>query len=93
MKDKDFDLLGDITTKLAHRRASLIDEHLAKFLTEQGFSTTTFTVESMKKQLKRKGFDITMETHRYSESEVYTFKLVKVLKETSLHIPNPTINF
>lgn len=81
----------EIATQLAHRKASLIDEHLARFLTEQGFKTTPWNAEAMREELKTKGFEVTHELTKYMESEVHTFKLVKVFGQTSLEIPMPHV--
>ena len=85
------DFVHDIATKVAHRKASLIDEHLARFLTEQGFQTTPWTAEAMKAELIKRGFEIIQEVQRNVTSETYTFKLVKVYKTTTLTIPNPEL--
>jgi len=85
------DFVHDIATKVAHRKASLIDEHLARFLTEQGFQTTPWTAEAMKAELIKRGFEIIQEVQRNVASETYTFKLVKVYKTTTLTIPNPEL--
>ena len=85
------DFTHDIATKVAHRKASLIDEHLARFLTEQGFQTTPWTAEAIKAELIKNGFELTQEVQRNIASETYTFKLVKVYKTTALTITNPEL--
>ena len=85
------DFIQDIATKQAHRKASLIDEHLARFLTEQGFETTPWTAEAMKAELRKNGFELIQEVERNVASETHTFKLVKVYKSTALTIPNPEL--
>ena len=86
------DFIQDIATKVAHRKASLIDEHLARFLTEQGFQTTPWTAEAMKAELIKNGLELIQEVQRNIASETYTFKLVKVYKTTALTIPNPELS-
>ena len=83
--------LDEIVTKIAHQKASMIDRHLAIFLTEQGFKTDEWNVEAMKKQLAEKGLEISHEVTFYSESEVHTFKICRVLAQTSLNIPKPLV--
>ena len=83
------DFIQDIAIKQAHRKASLIDEHLARFLTEQGFQTTPWTAEVMKGVLKTNGYELIQEVERNVASETHIFKLVKVYKSTALTIPNP----
>lgn len=80
-------LIEELSTKTAHKKASMIDVHLAKFLTQQGFATDEWNVEVIKKELKDQGFEVFYELTNYSESEVHTFKLCRVCAETSLHIP------
>jgi hypothetical protein len=87
------EFVHDLATKVAHQRASMIDRHLAIFLTEQGFTTDKWTVSAMKAELKRKGFEIMMEHHPYSESEVFTFKLCKVYAQTALNIPKTLVQY
>lgn len=84
--------IHELSTKAAHLKASTVDEHLARFLTEQGFKTTPWTIDTIKSELKERGFEVICEVNRYSESEVYTFKLCKVYCETSLTIPNPHVH-
>lgn len=86
-------MIEELTNKLAHQKASMIDAALAKFLTEQGFATKEWNVTVMKKQLKEKGVEIISEVSGlHSELEVYTFKLVKVLAMSSVSIPQPHFN-
>ena len=86
------DFVHDIATKVAHRKASLIDEHLARFLTEQGFQTNPWTVEAMKAELIKRGFELIQEVQRNVAGETHTFKLAKVYKTTTLTIPNPELS-
>ena len=85
------DFIHDIATKVAHRKAGLIDEHLARFLSEQGFQTTPWTAEAMKAELIKNGLELIREVQRSEASETHTFKLVKVYKTTTLTIPNPEL--
>ena len=85
------DFIQDIVSEQAHRKASLIDEHLARFLTEQGFQITPWTAEVVKGVLRTNGYELIQEVERNVASETHIFKLVKVYKTTALTIPNPKI--
>lgn len=74
----------------AHRKATLIDEHLFTFLREQAV-TDARDVDSIRKALKEKRLDVTTEIKKTPTHEVYTFKLCRVFAESSLEIPTPEI--
>jgi len=84
-------IVEELSTKIAHQKASMIDAHLARFLTEQGFNCSEWTVSAMKEELQKGGFEIIHEYRPYSESEVHTFKLAKIYAKSSLTIPMPEL--
>ena len=87
-------MIEELSEKLAHQKASMIDAALARFLTEQGFETSEWNVHAMKKQLNDSGLQVlTKISGLHSELEVYTFELVKVLAKSSISIPQPHITF
>lgn len=87
-------MFEELSERLAHQKASMIDAALAKFLTEQGFETSEWNVEAMKKQLQNGGLQVlTKISGLHSEMEVYTFELVKVLATSSISIPQPHVTF
>ena len=90
-KWEEYDFIHNIATRQAHAKASLIDEHMARFLCEHGFKTTPFTAESIKKELRDKGFELVQEIQKHVASEEHTFKLCKVYAIDALNIPNPEI--
>lgn len=83
--------IHELADKLAHIQSKMIDSHLAKFLTENGFDVSVFTLEAIQEELRNKGFEIIHEFKRDVASVVHTFKLVKVYDSTSLVIPTPQI--
>lgn len=93
--------IHELAEKAAHRKAKLIDEHLLKFLAELGIDVTAredesysiYLAERIRKELKEKGLELIVEVQKYEASEVYTFKLCKLLSKTGLNIPMPTITF
>jgi len=82
------DFIHDIALSQTHLKFRLIDQHLARFLAEQGFRTKPWTEEAMKKELKDRGFEIVRETQNLVDSEVHTFKLCKVYATSALKINN-----
>jgi hypothetical protein len=82
--------LEEISEKYANDKANIIDQHLIRFLCQQGLANKG-TVEEIKGNLKSQGFELVTQIDRTLTQEVYTFKLCKVYQSTQLVIPNPTI--
>jgi hypothetical protein len=78
----------DLAEKSAFQKAAMIDEHLKRFLYEEGLYNGEWNLDKMSAELTKAGFEIVHELQRLEESEIHTFKVCKVIKTTKLQILN-----